>query len=158
MKAANAYMPTGTAVPAFTYALSGFVDGDPSSVASGAPPETTTAISVSPQGPFAITITQGTLGAANYALPSSTEPDGLPTADTRLQPERDADASDDPGKQCLPSDSHRREEGSGTDPCMPEVRSHAAPLGDCSRLDCLGVRFLFIPKWLYRVLALLVSC
>lgn len=66
--AVNASMPSGTAVPSLTYSVTGFVNGDASSVVSGAPAETTTATSSSVQGTYPITITQGTLAATNYSF------------------------------------------------------------------------------------------
>ena len=64
----NASMPVGTAVPALTASYGGFVPGDTVSVLSGSPSLTTTATSSSPIGSYPITITQGTLAAANYTF------------------------------------------------------------------------------------------
>lgn len=56
-------------IPALTgYATTGFVRNDTLSVLSGAPAESTTATQGSPAGTYSITITQGTLAAANYNL------------------------------------------------------------------------------------------
>ncbi|MEI9979887.1 MAG: MBG domain-containing protein [Edaphobacter sp.] len=66
--AMNATMAQGSSAPAFTYIITGFVNGDTSSVVTGAPAETTTATSSSPQGTYPITPTQGTLAALNYTF------------------------------------------------------------------------------------------
>jgi hypothetical protein len=66
--AANANIAYGQAIPAFTYTSAGYVNGDTSAVLSGTPAETTTATSTSPAGSYPITITQGTLAAANYTF------------------------------------------------------------------------------------------
>ena len=54
--------------PALTYAVTGFVNGDASSVVSGSAILTTTATPISPvdSSPFSISIAQGTLTATNY--------------------------------------------------------------------------------------------
>ena len=57
---------TGVANPTFTYAISGFVNGDTQSVVSGAPSLTTTATTSSPDGTYPITAAQGTLSAPGY--------------------------------------------------------------------------------------------
>ena len=64
----NASMNTGAALPTFTATYSGFVNGDTSSVVGGAPSFATTATSSSPAGTYPITVTQGTLSAANYTF------------------------------------------------------------------------------------------
>lgn len=56
----------GTALPPLTASFTGFVNGDTAAVLSGAPTETTTATSSSAPGSYPITITKGTLVAANY--------------------------------------------------------------------------------------------
>ena len=66
--ATNASIVYGQTIPTFTYTSTGFVNGDGSNVLSGAPVETTTATSTSQVGAYPITITQGTLTAANYTL------------------------------------------------------------------------------------------
>jgi hypothetical protein len=58
----------GAANPAFTYTASGFVNGDTASVLSGAPSLTTTAVTNSPVGTYAIAATNGTLSATNYVF------------------------------------------------------------------------------------------
>ena len=60
----------GAANPAFTVNYTGFVNGENTSVLSGAPSvtSTTTAGSSVAGGPYAITVTQGTLSAANYTF------------------------------------------------------------------------------------------
>ncbi len=68
VSAQNASMVYGSALPAFTYQVSGFVNGDTSSVLSGAPQFTTTGSSSASVGTYAITPTVGTLSAANYTF------------------------------------------------------------------------------------------
>src|SRR5207244_4363312 len=58
----------GAANPPLTAAYSGFANGEDQSVLSGAPALSTTAISTSPAGPYPITVTGGSLGAANYSF------------------------------------------------------------------------------------------
>jgi probable HAF family extracellular repeat protein len=58
----------GDANPPLTFTPSGFVNGDTSSVLSGAPSLSTTATQSSPVGNYPITITQGTLAAADYTF------------------------------------------------------------------------------------------
>jgi len=55
-------------LPALTYGVTGFVNGDSVSVLSNAPNETTTATVGSDVGPYPITITAGALSAANYSF------------------------------------------------------------------------------------------
>jgi uncharacterized repeat protein (TIGR01451 family) len=57
-----------TANPTFTASYSGFVNGETTSVLSGTPSLTTTAILSSPAGTYPINATNGTLSAANYAF------------------------------------------------------------------------------------------
>ena len=54
--------------PAFTYVITGFVNGDDISVVSGAADCTTTATQASPVGTYPITCTVGTLAAQNYVF------------------------------------------------------------------------------------------
>jgi hypothetical protein len=72
VSASPASMAYGSAVPALGYAITGFVNGDTSSVVSGSPSTTTTAKSSSPVAgsPYPITITAGSLAAANYNFTS----------------------------------------------------------------------------------------
>jgi len=58
----------GTANPTLTYTMNGFVNGDGSSVVSGAPALSTTASTGSGVGGYPITISAGTLAAANYTF------------------------------------------------------------------------------------------
>jgi YVTN family beta-propeller protein len=58
----------GVANPALAYTITGFVNGETSSVVSGAPDLTTVAINASPVGSYTITTTLGTLAAANYSF------------------------------------------------------------------------------------------
>jgi hypothetical protein len=55
-------------LPALTYTITGFVDGDSTSVVSGAPVLTTAATPSSPVGQYPITVGLGTLSAANYGF------------------------------------------------------------------------------------------
>ncbi len=64
----NATRPYGAANPAFTYLITGFVNGDTQSVVTGAPSLTTTATATSPPGNYAIQAGQGTLSATNYTF------------------------------------------------------------------------------------------
>jgi hypothetical protein len=64
----NLTMGYGQATPALTYNISGFVNGDTISVVSGAPVLSTTGGSTSVVGSYQITITQGSLSAANYSF------------------------------------------------------------------------------------------
>ena len=64
----NASVPYDQPLPAFSYGVSGFVNGDTSKVLSGAPAETTTAKQGSLPGSYPITITQGSLTASNYTF------------------------------------------------------------------------------------------
>ncbi len=60
--------PYGQTLPKLTYATAGYVNGESSSVLKGAPTETTTARQWSAVGSYPITITQGSLTAANYSF------------------------------------------------------------------------------------------
>jgi YD repeat-containing protein len=66
--ASNASRVYAAPNPAFTDTISGFVNGDTSSVVSGAPSLTTTATATSAPGSYPITATAGTLSAANYSF------------------------------------------------------------------------------------------
>ena len=55
-------------LPKLTYTVSGFINGDSSTVLSGAPVETTPAKKGSAVGTYQITIIQGTLSAENYSF------------------------------------------------------------------------------------------
>jgi hypothetical protein len=61
-------MVYGSAVPTLTDTITGFVNGDTSSVVSGAADLTTTATSASGVGTYPIDVTLGTLSAANYSF------------------------------------------------------------------------------------------
>jgi hypothetical protein len=83
---------TNTANPVLTYTVSGFVNGDSSSLVSGAPTLSTTATQSSPAGDYPITVTAGSLSAANYSFtftgatltvfvpPVDTDHDGIPNS------------------------------------------------------------------------------
>jgi hypothetical protein len=58
----------GQANPALTATYSGFLNGDTAAVLKGAPKLNTTATTSSAVGSYPITVTQGTLGAANYSF------------------------------------------------------------------------------------------
>jgi hypothetical protein len=62
----SANMVAGAAVPAFIYAITGFVNNDTSSVVSGSATETTTATSSSHAGTYPIAFSTEALTAANY--------------------------------------------------------------------------------------------
>jgi hypothetical protein len=64
----NASRVYGAANPTFTDSITGFVNGDTSSVVSGAASLTTTATTTSAPGSYTITAATGTLGAANYTF------------------------------------------------------------------------------------------
>jgi len=64
--ATNASAPYGQAIPALTYSVSGFVNGDSVAQISGVPKETTTARQGSPRGEYPISLTAGTLSSADY--------------------------------------------------------------------------------------------
>jgi sugar lactone lactonase YvrE len=66
--AANQSKLQGASNPTLTYVLSGYVYSDTSAVVSGTPSITTTAVTNSAVGTYPITITQGTLTAANYSF------------------------------------------------------------------------------------------
>jgi polygalacturonase len=52
--------------PAFTYTVAGYVNNDPTTVVTGAPIITTTAVRTSPAGSYPTTVALGSLAAANY--------------------------------------------------------------------------------------------
>jgi hypothetical protein len=64
--ATNVSVAVNQAIPNLTYGIAGYVNGDTSSVLSGAPTEKTTANQGSSAGTYPITITEGSLFAANY--------------------------------------------------------------------------------------------
>ena len=64
--AQNATRGYGVANPVFTDTITGFVNGDTSSVVSGSASLTTTAGLTSPAGTYPITAAQGSLAASNY--------------------------------------------------------------------------------------------
>lgn len=65
--ASNATMTAGGTVPALSYTVKGFANGDTqASAVSGKPSVTTTATSASKAGTYAIVAAQGSLGARNY--------------------------------------------------------------------------------------------
>src|SRR5262249_47731734 len=68
--ASAASMVYGSAVPALSYTITGFVNGDTSNVVSGSPSLTTTATPSSPVtgSPYPITVKAGSLSAANYVF------------------------------------------------------------------------------------------
>jgi len=62
----------GAVNPIFAYSVSGFVNGDTSSVVTGSPACSTTAVVTSTGGNYPITCTQGTLSASNYTFVETT--------------------------------------------------------------------------------------
>lgn len=64
----NKSMPPGGPLPTLTAVLSGFANGESSSVVSGSASLSTTATASSPYGTYPITVTVGTLSAANYTF------------------------------------------------------------------------------------------
>jgi hypothetical protein len=58
----------GATNPSLTYTLSGFVNNDGTNVVSGAPELSTSAVTNSPVGAYAIDISPGTLSATNYSF------------------------------------------------------------------------------------------
>jgi sugar lactone lactonase YvrE len=62
----NASVKYGEPIPALTYKIAGLKNGDHLSVVTGKPDETTKAKEGSKPGPYLISITTGTLEAANY--------------------------------------------------------------------------------------------
>jgi hypothetical protein len=66
VKPQNTSRSFGTANPAFTYSVTGFVNGDTSAVLSGAAVLSTTATLNSPAGTYPITASAGTLSAPSY--------------------------------------------------------------------------------------------
>jgi hypothetical protein len=66
--ASNLSRAPGLDNPPLTYTITGFVNGDTSSVVTGAPVLTTTATLSSPFGSYPITVTLGTLLASNYTF------------------------------------------------------------------------------------------
>ena len=81
----NLSRPEGYANPPLTYTIFGLVNGDTTSVVSGSPILSTTATTASFDGQYPITITVGTLNAANYDFNTV---DGIltvtPTQDTTI--------------------------------------------------------------------------
>ena len=68
VNANNANKAYNTANPTLTDSITGFVNGDTSSVVSGAAALSTTASTPSPVGTYPITAAQGTLSATNYSF------------------------------------------------------------------------------------------
>ena len=66
--AANATRIYGTANPAFTDTITGFVNGDAPTLVKGAAANSTTATATSPVGSYLITPSPGTLSAPNYSF------------------------------------------------------------------------------------------
>ena len=66
--AADKSMTYGSSVPAFTYTITGFVNGDDAGVISGTPGLSTTASSASHPGSYAINVDVSGLSATNYSF------------------------------------------------------------------------------------------
>jgi hypothetical protein len=64
----NLSVAAGLPIPTLTYAITGFVNGDTQVVVSGTPVLTTLANTGSSPGTYTITVTAGTLAAANYTF------------------------------------------------------------------------------------------
>lgn len=64
----NQSMTYGGALPAFTYRITGLVNGDSLGAVSGTPVFTSNASSISPAGKYSIAGTLGSLSASNYAF------------------------------------------------------------------------------------------
>jgi streptogramin lyase len=64
----NQSVVSEAALPSFTATISGFVNGDTSTVVTGLPALTTTATSSSPVGSYPISAALGTLAASNYSF------------------------------------------------------------------------------------------
>jgi uncharacterized protein (TIGR03437 family) len=58
----------GAPMPTLTVTITGLVNGDPRSVVTGAPSLSTTATATSPAGMYPISVSAGTLAAANYSF------------------------------------------------------------------------------------------
>ncbi len=66
--ATNFTIAYGHALPTLTYTYSGFVNNDPNSVVTGTPALSTTATSTSNVGSYPITVSTGSIAAANYSF------------------------------------------------------------------------------------------
>jgi hypothetical protein len=71
VQANSTFIVFGSALPALSDTISGFVGGDNSSVVSGAPVLSTTAAAGANAGAYPITVAAGTLSAANYTFPAA---------------------------------------------------------------------------------------
>ena len=71
VKADNAARSYGAANPGFTYTVTGFLNGDPTSVITGTPALTTTATTNSTVGTWPITVDASGLSATNYSFTTS---------------------------------------------------------------------------------------
>ena len=68
VSASSASRAYGAANPAFSYTVTGYVNGDTSSVVGGSAAETTSASSTSSPGSYSITFSSEALTATNYTL------------------------------------------------------------------------------------------
>jgi MBG domain (YGX type) len=66
--AVNETKKQGAANPALTYTITGFVNGDKSTVVKGKPTLSTTAVKTSKAGSYSIIVALGSLSATNYAF------------------------------------------------------------------------------------------
>jgi hypothetical protein len=71
VQANNVSAVYGSALPAFTYSITGFVGGDNSTMVAGAPALSTTAAAGANAGAYPITLAAGTLSATNYTFPAA---------------------------------------------------------------------------------------
>jgi sugar lactone lactonase YvrE len=68
VKANSTTVQQTVAFPVFSATITGFVNGDTSSIVTGVSSVTTTATPSSPQGAYPLTVAQGTLAAPNYSF------------------------------------------------------------------------------------------
>jgi hypothetical protein len=71
VQANNVSAVYGSALPALTYSITGFVGGDNSTMVAGAPVLSTTAAAGANAGAYPITVASGTLSATNYTFPAA---------------------------------------------------------------------------------------
>jgi len=68
VSADNRSKPYGLSNPPLTFSYNGFVNGEGAGVLTGAPSLSTSAVTSSPPGQYEITVSAGTLSAANYVF------------------------------------------------------------------------------------------
>jgi hypothetical protein len=131
----NAQRLVGAANPAFTYTITGFVNGDTSSVVSGSATETTTATGTSQPGQYPITFATETLTATNYTftyvngtLTVTSSGTGIPTTPVQLIVESTGDCLDIQGESKTPGTSTVQNTCNGSS----GQQWTASPIGDGS--------------------------